>query len=270
MSVLSAVADGCQRVLRAPVLVIGVWFVYVFVPGPVLVDARDAYVALIDATAVDPVPALLTVFWNTSSSLAFEMMAAYLVATFLLGGILDRLARNRATASYGFFGACGMFFFRFIRLAPIAIAVYAVLFRIVYPALPNAPIPRDVILMALLIVVHGLFDFAKVRMVVEDRRSAIGGVVAALRFIRRNLVAALSLATANALLAAATWWLAASFAIGATAAVYAYWLARALLRLIFAASEISLFQSRLAHAGYTARPLPTWPDSPAAEAVLPQ
>jgi len=37
--------------------------------------------------------------------------------------------------------------------------------------------------------------------------------------------------------------------------------------LALAASAISFFQSHLAHAGYTAAPLPLWPDSPAAEAI---
>ena len=39
------------------------------------------------------------------------------------------------------------------------------------------------------------------------------------------------------------------------------------VRLQFMASQTSLFQSRLAHAGYVARPLPRWPDSPAADAI---
>jgi hypothetical protein len=107
-------------------------------------------------------------------------------------------------------------------------------------------------------------------MVVEDRRSALGALTASLRFVRRNVGAALPLAAANVALAAATWWLAATFSIGLSAALYAYLLARALLRLIFAASLIALFQRRLAHAGYTARPQAMWPDSPAAEAVSPR
>jgi hypothetical protein len=37
---------------------------------------------------------------------------------------------------------------------------------------------------------------------------------------------------------------------------------------VFWASETSLFQARLAHAGYVAAPVPTWPDSPAAEAIV--
>jgi hypothetical protein len=49
-----------------------------------------------------------------------------------------------------------------------------------------------------------------------------------------------------------------------------YIVLRVIARLTFAASQIALFQSRLAHAGYTARPLPVWPDSAAAEAVRPE
>jgi hypothetical protein len=87
--------------------------------------------------------------------------------------------------------------------------------------------------------------------------------------VRRNPLATVALAVLNGGFAIATWWLAASFTVGTTAAIYTYWLARALLRLVFIASGIALFQGRLAHAGYTARPIATWPDSPAADAVLP-
>ena len=46
-------------------------------------------------------------------------------------------------------------------------------------------------------------------------------------------------------------------------------LARIAVKLLFWASETSLFQASLAHAGYVAAPLPVWPDSPAAEAMGP-
>jgi hypothetical protein len=46
-----------------------------------------------------------------------------------------------------------------------------------------------------------------------------------------------------------------------------YLAARLFLRLTLAASQISLFQSSLAHAAYTAAPVPVWPESPAAEAI---
>ena len=54
----------------------------------------------------------------------------------------------------------------------------------------------------------------------------------------------------------------AAFAIGQL-----YIVLRVIVRLQFAASQIALFQGRLAHAGYVARPVPRWPDSPSAEAV---
>ena len=44
---------------------------------------------------------------------------------------------------------------------------------------------------------------------------------------------------------------------------------RVFVRLLFSASQIALFQSRLAHARYTAAPVRVWPDSPAAEAISP-
>jgi len=43
-----------------------------------------------------------------------------------------------------------------------------------------------------------------------------------------------------------------------------------IVRLQFTASQTALFQSQLAHAGYVARPVPKWPDSPAAEAIGPR
>ena len=44
--------------------------------------------------------------------------------------------------------------------------------------------------------------------------------------------------------------------------------ARLLLKLQFLASRTVLFQRSLAHAAYTAAPVPVWPDSPAAEAMV--
>ena len=265
MSVLAALADGCQRVLRAPVVILGIWLAVVAVPSPVLLDVVDVYVALIDASAMDPTAAVLSLIWSNADTLAHAA-----VWTFLLGGIMDRLARNRATASFGFFGACGVFFFRFLRLSLIATPIYLSLFLVVYPAIPATALPSYVFLAPVVILLHVIFDYAKVRMVVEDRRSAVGGIAAAWRFVRRNPLPVLAVAVVNTAIASATWWLAANFSIGVTAAVYAYALARVLLRLIFAASQIALFQSRLAHAGYTARPIATWPESPAAEAILPR
>ena len=104
----------------------------------------------------------------------------------------------------------------------------------------------------------------------------IGALVAGLRFIARHPAAAVTLYLADAalfLLVIGLYYLIApgggqhamAFAIGQL-----YIVLRVIVRLQFAASQIALFQGRLAHAGYVARPVPRWPDSPAAEAVGPR
>ena len=104
----------------------------------------------------------------------------------------------------------------------------------------------------------------------------LGAIGNAIGFIRRNWAAAVMLyaldfcafllvvALYGALVGSggtgAMMW--AAFAIG-----QAYIAARLWVKLLFWASETALFQSRLAHAGYVARPEPAWPDSPAADAI---
>ena len=51
------------------------------------------------------------------------------------------------------------------------------------------------------------------------------------------------------------------------AAPVACLLLRHVLKLALLASEIAIFQARLAHASYTASPPIEWPESPAAEAI---
>lgn len=263
MSPLSAFADGWRRSLRAPVPIAGLAAIQLLVVSPVALDLLAADVSLIDASAMDPTPALISVITH------YEALTYTGLMTFLLGGVLDRLARDRATASHGFFAACGVYFFRFLRLMALAVPIYAALFLWVYDALPEGELPSYLLLAPLVLLVHVLFDYAKVRMVVEDRRSAIGALAASFRFIKRHPAAAINLYVLNAALAAAVWAIASTFSTDLVSAVVGYVLVRTVLRFVFAASLIALFQSRLAHAGYTARPIPTWPDSPAAEAVRP-
>ena len=145
--------------------------------------------------------------------------AAYLLLwLFLAGGILDRYARNRPTRAHEFFTACGVYFVRFLRLAPIIAVTYYVLFRYVHPWLFDdlyETVTRDVTVERtaffwragfyaffglLLVAVNVIFDYAKARAVIEDRRSMIGAVGAGLRFVRRNLGAVAGLYALDALL----------------------------------------------------------------------
>ncbi len=224
------------------------------------------------------------------------LLAAYLaVWTFLSGGILDRYARQRATRANGFFAAGGVFFFRFLRFAVLAGLVYWFLFGRVHGWLFDDFHPwvtRDLdaervaaawrlslylVFGALLLLVNLVFDYAKVRAVVEDRRSMVGAVVAAARFVYRHGRQAAGLYLLNAaafLVLIALWALVAPGAGGAGISMWlgfliaqAYIVARLFLKLQAIASQTAYFQASLAHARYTAAPDAVWPDSPAAEAL---
>ena len=211
---------------------------------------------------------------------------------FLSGGILDRLARGRPVRLAAFFAACGVYFFRFLRLALIVGAVYWALFQWVHPYLLDGLYDRwtrdmttersgiqlravlYLVFLSLLALVNLIADFAKVRAVVEDRRSMISAVSSSIRFIRRRFfrVSALYLLNVLTLLVIIRLWL--QVAPSADAAPWLallvtqiYLLFRVWAKLAFMASEAVFFQGELAHAQYTAAPEPLWPDSPAAEAI---
>ena len=224
--------------------------------------------------------------------------AAYLLVwIFLAGGIIDRYARNRPLRAAAFFSACGVYFLRFLRLAVAALVAYLLLYGVVHALLFDglyARATRDMtsergafaLRVALYLLFGGmfaacslLFDYAKVRAVVEDRRSMIGALLAAARFIRRRPAATAGLYALNGALFVALLAVWRMVAPGAgtsgwplwagLALTQAYLLARLAVKLLFYASETSLFQASLAHAGYVAAPAPAWPESPAAEAIGP-
>ncbi len=225
-------------------------------------------------------------------SAAAVYMAAWL---FLAGGIVDRYARDRVTRAQGFFAASGVFFFRFLRLAVLMALAYGALFGALHPWLFGSVFPRltrelTVERTAFMIRVglYGLFgcalaacnivfDYAKVRAVVEDRRSMVGATIAGIRFIRRNITSAAGLYALDVLLFAIVLAVYGLVAPGAGSAGWSIWLgfllgqgyvlARLWVKLVFWASETALFQSRLAHAGYVASPAVVWPESPIADAI---
>jgi len=331
MSVREAFVDGLRRVRRAPWLLVGLWASTVLLALPLAVTLRgmiDAHLGaslmaesaargvnydwwnefLAQAAGVGQsfVPAIIgfaAVMKNLSgvadgtalpTVIASAVAAQIAVALFLAGGAIDRLARDRAVGAGAFFAACGVYVFRFLRLAMMAGVLYWALlgpyhewlFTSVYPALTRSvTVERTAWLYRLalygalglpVLALNLLVDYAKVRAVVEDRHSMIGAFVAGVRFVRRNPGAACGLYLLNAglwLLVIGAYALAAPSAASHVLAFIvgqAYILARVAVRLQFAASQVALFQGRLAHAGYVARPVPTWPDSPAAEALGPQ
>jgi hypothetical protein len=117
------------------------------------------------------------------------------------------------------------------------------------------------------------FDFAKVRAVVEDRLSMLGALAASARFIRRRPARVAGLVVLNGL----AMYVVLRFQYQLVWAPTPEWLLPVLTallvllgvaaRLACMASAVVFFQGELAHAGYTAAPLPMWPDSAAVEAM---
>lgn len=222
--------------------------------------------------------------------------AAWLVLwSFLTGGVIDRYARGRPTRTAGFFAACGTHFWRFLRLGIVIWTVYLGLFGPIHGWVLQdgyALLTRDLtaersafavrvggytLFAALLAVCSLLFDYSRVRLVVEDRRSAIGALLASMRFLARhpgavgrlfllNGAALAALVAGYAALAPGApgsgWRLLVALGIG-----QAYIVGRHYVKLLVYASETALFQGALAHADYTAFPLLIWPDSPAVETL---
>ncbi len=334
MSIREAWNDGWRRALRARWVLAGLWLLTLLLALPLAMTLRGmladhlgsslaagpaassvnldwwneflAQAAGLGQTFVPSILGFAAVLKNLSTVadagtlptvIASVVTAHMVISVFLMGGVLDRLARDHTIGSYGFFAACGVFFFRFLRLGVIATGLYWVLFTQLHPLLFDTLLSRlthdltvertaffyrvafYVVFGFVVVTVNVIFDYAKIRMVVEDRRSALGALTASLRFITRNDGAVYGLYLLNTLVflivvaiyaivvpgAAGGWLATLGLFVGQL-----YIVLRVFLRLTFAASQISLFQSRLAHAGYTARPIPVWPDSPAVEAIRPQ
>ena len=327
---VTAFLDGLMRVKRAPWLVIGLWLSTLLLALPLSLalhaligehlgqsmaaqaaaagvnfDWWNEFLAQSSGVGNTFVPAILgfaAILQNLSgvadasgppSPVVWVVAAQLLVSTFLLGGLLDRLARDRAIGAGAFFAACGVHVFRFLRLSVASLAVYGFLFVTVHGWLFDGVYPRLIadltvertaffyrlglyaVFGALVLFANLVFDYAKVRAVVEDRRSMIGALSAGFRFVRRNLGAAVGLYAANSVAFLAVLFLYYLAAPGAAADTLAFAIGqlfivlRVIVRLQFAASQTALFQGRLAHAGYVARPVAKWPDSPAAEAIGP-
>jgi hypothetical protein len=329
---IRAYRDGLRRVLSAPAIVAAVLITTLLTALPLGLALRGMIRAhLGESLAADSAAASVNYDWwqefsaqasgvgttftpaiigfaavldNLSSfadnvSHAIPLVAAatacLLVWAFLTGGILDRYARRRRTRAHEFFAACGVFFFRFLRLGALMWIVYYLMYAYVHPllferlyagAIADVDVERTAFLYRLLLyLVFGaglalwnmIFDYAKVRAIVEDRRSMAGAVFAAGRFVAHHPLATAGLYLLNvvAFLIVILFYALVAPGVGGDgfsmwagfAIAQLYLMLRVIVKLTFWSSEIALFQKEVAHAAYTAAPLPVWPDSPEAEAL---
>jgi hypothetical protein len=197
------------------------------------------------------------------------------------GGIIDRLARDARSSSRRFFAACGACALPLVRLALLYLgACWFILARVSPWLAGRADGAGDAARMALygvlallLFALALVFDYARVRLVIEDRRSAIGAIAAGARLIRAR--------PAQTLLAQALFWfltvawissgrlLAGALATDWTtwpsfAIVLLFMLVELLLKLALTGTQASIYQDALASAGWVARADPAWPDDASA------
>ena len=218
---LHALLAGLTRAVAAPVVLAGAIAVLIWLRGPA--DAR-------------------------------MVIAGFVLWSFLSGGTIDRYARARPTRARGFFAACGGHFPAMARLGLIVAALNAAVHFIFASRMEHNWVrvfPAVLLAFIVVTIVYG-----QARLVIEDRRSAIGALLAGWRFMWRH-PGAIVLGFVYLTGLTAAWWL----------PPYALEAAVGFLVLAMYASAAIFFQSRLAHAGYTAAPPLEWPESPAAEAI---
>lgn len=333
MSGTASLREGIRRVNGAPALLAGTCALTLLIALPLSIALRGMLeIHLGHSLAADAVAARADYDWwqeflgqasglgttftqsiagfgalldNLSALLDNEPLAAtiagataawMLIWSFMTGGIIDRLARDRRTRSLGFFAACGAHVWRLLRLGIVAGLIYYVLFAWVHPAIfdmgyslltKDMSVERNAFFIrvggyavfgALLISFSVIVDYARIRIVVEDRRSAVAALAAGARFVRRHLRGVVVLYLLNAglfVLLAALYGLFAPAIPGDGIAMWgalllgqAYIVGRHYVKLLFYASQCAFFQSALAHASYTAAPPVVWPESPAVEAII--
>ena len=246
-TIARALREGFARAASAPAVLIGTFAV------ARLLEVPSPRFSLFDTGVRAAIVWLL--FWS-----------------FVYGGVIDRLARNRPTRAYGFFAACGGHLMPLARLTLLAVAVESALLPIV-PASSMTRAGRTGVAIAVMLA-SSVLVFARIRLVVEDRRSAIGALAGSIRFLRRNpsgfvvvIVFGMAAFGLNDLYVSLRSSNASSAGLEGRVWEEAFLAIHFLLKVVAYAAGIALFQSRLAHAGYTAAPPAVWPESASAEAI---
>jgi len=198
--------------------------------------------------------------------------AAYaLIWLFLLGGVIDRFARReRKFVMAPFMAAGARFFPRLLRLTVISGVLYFGIYRFARWLFPwierlmkDVTVERQVlfanlagacVVVALLGLVNLVFGYAKIAVVYEGRRSSLGALMRALRFVAGRPGKAIGLYLALALVACLVIALYALLAPGpgqstAVGIAFAFLVgqlflvARLALRLTFFSAQLRLYES---------------------------
>jgi len=278
-SIGGALRQGAARLVRAPAVLAGTILLaaaFTVAPAPSVREALWLHAGDVFSIWLLGFAPLVVDSWNYVAAPLLDgasLVRGLLFWSFVSGGVIDRYARDRPTRGRGFFAACGAHAPAMLRLALLALAVNAAFSLWMFPRVRDGQVLSAAVTLAMFVVSLTL-TYAQVRIVVEDRRSALGALLAASRFVRRNPGALVLHALLVAAAAAVKFGLIrllvnAGSETGAAEVgiVEGLIVGQYVLVLLAWASAAVLFQSRLAHASYTAGPALAWPESPAAEAI---
>ena len=221
MGIFTAIVNGMGTTLRkARLLVIlyvvnGVFAVIVAVPFLAIIqkelghsflgsNVRPADLMWIGEAALKHRDALGALF----GALAVGAFAYFGLHVFLNGGIVGRLLdREGGTGLAAFYGDCGRYFWRFVRLFLISLVFYVVTLGVFMslvsamfsPLSENAPtewlpfiLSNIHLLIALLLLsaVHMFLDYARIAIVADEERKVLKALRHALTFLKKRFVRA--------------------------------------------------------------------------------
>jgi hypothetical protein len=299
MSAWMAFREGFRRVNSAPVLLVVLALITAAVAVPATRSLKPPQTSQGRSGGGDPLTATAASrSWLSAQAASVEAMATpstmwlvdvgrramrggdppppttrltvvWLAAWALLGGgMLEALAGTRRVGPREWLSACRRHAWPLVRLAALAGACAVLLLRVAHGG------PGALAVVVLAAAAALVFDYARVRTVVEHRRSAIGAIGAAVRFVVRRgravsgllamhivvlmlVVAVYRTLSTNLQGADMHGWLV--LALGQT-----YIVARHYLALVNYASAIALVQGIVTDAGRSVADVPLWPDSPSA------
>ena len=261
MSITPAFREGLQRVLSSPTLMV--------------------LLAVVSFMA-----------WTTGAVLGFNgqysfwsaLLVAYsIIRAWWTGGILHRYAQNRPMRDGAFHRACGTFFFRLLRLHLLSALIlgsslYVAEWMMFHQINLGVMLGFGSLFGLGYIFCDVVLDYAKIRTVVEDRRSMVFAITAGFRFVvrRPGEVVRLYLLDATigfigfgsfvlvnySLVPVGLHWLLVLLIVALGMVVVAGW-----VPLLFLSTQTAFFQDELAYPGYTAGSGVSPPDLPVTEVV---
>ena len=261
MSITPAFREGLQRVLSSPTLMV--------------------LLAVVSFMA-----------WTTGAVLGFNgqysfwsaLLVAYsIIRAWWTGGILHRYAQNRPMRDGAFHRACGTFFFRLLRLHLLSALIlgsslYVAEWMMFHQINLGVMLGFGSLFGLGYIFCDVVLDYAKIRTVVEDRRSMVFAITAGFRFVVRRPGAVVRLYLLDAtigfigfgsfvlvnysLVPVGLHWLLVLLIVALGMVVVAGW-----VPLLFLSTQTAFFQDELAYPGYTAGSGVSPPDLPVTEVV---